>query len=193
MDKDSYEVFRAQEYLGDKSAERNATLYAPQLQEQTQQSQAVMVAQTDPEKVVEKIILELRGLKKQDDGTYVQWGNPKMNDKGIEWATYILRSLINQNIILSHLEDWQISKMMVQIGDSITDDLTLEWRSFGIKNKTDLDIIEDTLLFNIFASFNRALGQNEKNWLGRVSVEHISGVPNGLKQDKGGLLSKLRL
>jgi len=39
----------------------------------------------------------------------------------------------------------------------------------------------------------RALGQNEKNWLGKISVEQISGAPRIQPPKKGGFWSKLRL
>lgn len=188
-----YDQFIAQQALQRQASQDSSDMYAPQMQEQIQQSQAVLVAETNPDKVVERIILRLEGVRKKLDGSFEKWGEPKLNKYGIDWARYILESCINQNIIMTHLDEKQIAKLIIQLGDSITDDLTLNWKHFGIKSKTDLDIIEDTILFNVYAALNRALGQNEKNWLGRVSIEHISPNAGFPKPKSEGFLSKFKL
>lgn len=193
MDSEVYNNYLVQKDLQDRSGQQQMAMYAPQMYDQMQQNQAVLVSETNPSKVVKKIVLNLQGLNEKPGGEIERWGEPKMNEKGISWATYLLESCINQNIILSHFDEKQIAKMMIQIGNSMTDDLTLNWKAYGIKNKTDLDIIEDTLLYNIWATLNRALGQNEKNWIGRISVENISGQSSMPKPKDGGFLSKFKL
>ena len=42
-------------------------------------------------------------------------------------------------------------------------------------------------------ALKRAEGQNEKNWLGKISIENISGSPRVPIQKREGWLSKFKL
>lgn len=193
MDKEILEQYQMQDALQQNQLDANQTMYAPQLQEQVQQNQAVLVEQTNPKKIVKDIILRLRGLYEQPDGTEVRIAEPKLNKDGIEVIWFILDSHINQNIILSHLTDKEIANIMDTLSEDLVDDLSLNWKIYGIKKKTDLDMINNSVLTNIYTALKRAEGQNEKNWLGKISVENInssSRVP-GIKKE--GFWSKFRL
>ena len=61
---------------------------------------------------------------------------------------------------------------------------SLNWKKYGIKDKTDLDTINNSILVNIFLALKRAEGQGEKNWLSKISVENISNVPRLPKAQK---------
>lgn len=194
MNQEEYDAYQAQSALQSQIAEQTRVLYAPQLREAAQQNQAVLVEQTNPRKVVRDICLYLQG-REEENGRVVQWGEAKMNDVGISHVKFILMSLVNQGTILSHIEKpYQISKMMDQVSNDFVDDLSINWKYYGIKNKTDLDIINDVVLIAIYMALNRALGQNEKNWLSRTTVESISGGAAKLPHPRdGGWLSKFKL
>jgi len=191
MSTEEYNNYLINRDLNTRSQESQMGVYAPQMQEQINQAQSVLVAQTNPALVVEQIILRLEGKRKVGNKIEV-WGEPKLNQLGLSQIRFILESCINQGIILTRFSDKQIAKIIIQLGDDLTDDLTLNWKLYGIKNKMDLDIIEDGVLFSIYAALNRALDQNEKNWLGKISIEHIAGTGN-VPKPKDGFLSKLRL
>lgn len=193
MRPEEYEQYQMQESLQQQSIDSQQGVYAPQLHEQIQQNQAILVEQTNPRKIVREIILRLRGLEERADGTLVRIAEPKMNKRGIDNVWYILDSQINQNIILSHLESKEISKIMDGLSNDIVDDLSLNWKEYGIQKKTDLDTINDSLLTNIYMALKRAEGQNEKNWLSKISVENISGGSRLPLPKKEGFLSKFRL
>lgn len=196
MDRDTYENYEAQANMQRQGIEGQNIPHTPQMFEQVQQAQAVLVEQTNPKKTVESIILKLRGLKRLPDGNEVkisEFSKPKMNNKGIESVSFTLDSHINQNIILSHLDEIQITKIMDSLGDDLVDNLRLNWRKFGIKDKSDLDDINNSILVNIYAALKRAEGQNEKNWLGKISIEQISGSHGMPKPKKEGFWSKFRL
>lgn len=193
MNQEEYENYMAQGYMQNQNAERDISKYAPQMQEQVSQAQAVLVAQTNPSNVLEDISMKLRGKVKNYDGTFLVEGDPVMNDKGINRMLLIMSGFINQGTVLSHLEEKQISKIVIQLGDDVVDDLTLNWKDYNIKDKMMLDHITDLIVFTAFFALNRALGQNEKNWLGRISLEHISGGPRMPSPKKESIFSKLRL
>jgi len=193
MNPQEKEHYEAQGALQAQEIEGSQLAYAPQIHEQIQQTRAVLVEQTNPKKVVEDIMLRLRGMKKNPDGTEVKIGEAKMNDIGIKEMWFKLDSFINQNVILSHLDKNEISKLMEYLSKSLVIDLQLNWRKYGITKKTDLDAINDTILLNIFMALKRAEGQGEKNWLGKISVEQISGTPRFPTTKKESFWSKFRL
>ena len=193
MDKEIYEQYQMQGDMQRQAGEMQMSAVAPQMHEQVAQAQAVLVEQTNPDRVLEDITLKLKGQIRNIDGTVTQLGKPLMNQKGVDRMLFIMSSIINQNTILSHLEDDEISKVMVQLGDDITDDLTLNWKDYGIGDKMLLDHIEDSILIPAYFALKRALGQNEKNWLGKITVENISGSRQFNAPKKEGLLSKFRL
>ena len=193
MNPQEKEHYEAQQSMQTQEIEGGQMAYAPQLHEQVQQAQAVLVEQTNPKKVVESIMLRLRGLRKNPDGTETKIGEGKMNEIGIKEIWFKLDSFINQNVILSHLDKKEISNIMDALSKSLVLDLQLNWKLYGITKKTDLDAINDTVLLNIYMALKRAEGQGEKNWLGKISVEQISGAPRFPSAKKENFWSKFRL
>jgi len=193
MDQEVYDNFKGQEYLQDQAMAGQMSAYAPQIQEQVQQARAVLVDQTNPRAVIEDIILKLKGQERSYDGSLIQTGEQLLNDKGINRMRFILSTVVNQNTILSHLEDKEIGRLIVNLSYDIIDDLTLNWKDYDIKDKMLLDHIVDSIAYPAFFALKRALGQNEKNWLGRISMEHISGGASLPKPKKEGFWGKFRL
>jgi len=138
-------------------------------------------------------MLRLRGLEEKPDGTFVRVADSKLNKQGQEKVWFILDSHINQNVILSHLDKGEISNIMDALSNDLVDDLSLNWKTYGIKLKTDLDVINNSILTNIFLALKRAEGQNEKNWIGKISVENITGASRLPSMRKEGFWSKFRL
>ncbi len=188
-----FDNYQVQSDLQRQASEEQNAMYAPQIHEQAQQAQAVLVEQTNPKKVVKEIILRLEGLEEKPDGSKVRVGEPKMNTAGIENIKYILDSYINQNTILSHLDERQISKTIMSISDDLIDDLTLNWKAYGITNKSDLDTISMTVLHAIHFTLNRALEQNEKNWISKITLETLNTAPRVSGPKKEGWFSKFKL
>jgi hypothetical protein len=193
MNRDEYEQYQAQGALQQQQAEAQQSAYAPQMFEQMQQSQAILVETTNPSKIVDSIMLRLRGLQRLPDGTEIKIAEPKVNKIGYEKIWFILDSHINQNIILSHLEEQNVSNIITSLGKDLVHVLTLNWKEWGIKDKNDLDAINNSILVNVFMALKRAEGQNEKNWLGKISLEHISGMPRLPQMKKDSFWSKFKL
>jgi len=196
MDREIAEQYQAQANMQREGIEAQSAQVAPQMFEQVQQAQAVLVEQTNPKKVIENIVLLLQGLRKLPGGKtekLSKYSKPKMNEKGIEKIAFILASHINQNVILSHLDSNQIGNIMKSVSEDLVDNLALNWKEYGIIDKTDLDDINNSVLVNIYMALKRAEGQNEKNWLGKISIEQISGMPRMPKQNKEGFWKKFRI
>jgi len=193
MNKELYENYEVQQALQQEQLNYQQVLNAPALHEQMQQNQSALVEQTNPKKVIRDIILRLQGLEEKPDGELRTIAEAKLNKCGIDNIWYILDSHINQNIIFSHLDSKEIKNIMNQLQKDLVDDFTLNWKEYGIKKKTDLDIINNSILVNIYLAMKRAEGQNEKNWIGKISVENISSNSKQLVNKKEGIWSKFRL
>ena len=193
MNPEDYDNYQMQSALGKEQIEAQTMSYAPQMYNEVQQQQAILVAQTNPKKIINEIILRLQGFEMQPDGTKVKTSEPMLNKLGIESLKFSLHGHINDNVRLSHLDAREISKRMRVIGNDLVDSLMLNFEKWGIKNKTHLDDINNVVLCNIFDILKRAEGQGEKNWLGKISVEQISGGMRMPMQKKEGFLSKFKL
>lgn len=193
MDSQQLDQYKLQEALQQQDINAKNAMLAPQLQEQIQQNQAIIIQETDPKKIVEDIKLRLKGLERQLDGSLKRVSAPMMNKEGIDKISYLLTSMINQNIIFSNLESKQINSILMGFSDNLVDNLALNWKIYGIQYKTDLDSINDTVLTNINAALKRSERQNEKNWLSKVSMETINRGSSNNFQKEGGFWSKLKL
>ena len=179
MDEDTYSQYEAQNAIQEEANHAQKHLAAPQMVHNQQQMQAVLVEQTNPKNVIKEIEYSLMNVEVQPDGTLISLGDPIMNNDGINKMKFIMRSIINQNTILSHLKDQEINKIILNLSDNIIDDLTLNWKEYGIKDKIALDHVVDSIIFPSFMALKRACNQNEKNWLGKVTVESITGGGGG--------------
>ena len=193
MQPEYYDQYAAQSALQSQAGESQNLPYAPQMQEQVMQTQAVLVAQINPDKILKDIILKLKGLREDFEGKYIKEGPALMNSSGISLIKFALSSVLNQSTVLSHLEDREINKIVIYIHDNLIRDLAKNWRSYEIRDREMLNHIEGAVIVPTLLALKRALGQNEKNWLGRITVENIHGKQD-VKPNKGGSwLEKIKL
>lgn len=180
----------AQEQLQRMGGEDNIKPYLPDLQEKMAQAQAVVIAQTDPLKVLENIKLQLEGKIKKSDDTIEVMREPIMNEFGIGRVMFLMSAVINDNTRFSHFDERQVRKLILKLADDLTNDLAERWRDYDISDRSMCDFIIDAIVIPSFAVLMRALEQNEKNWIGRIAFESINQAPNKKKE---GIIDKLRL
>jgi len=181
-----------QEALQRQQIDAQQGMSAPAILQQQQMVQAALVEQTNPEHVLKEIELKLKGFRLDNNGELQKQGEPLMNQRGIGRLLFLISSIVTQNTILSHLEEKEISNLIIRIGDDIIDDLTLNWKEYGIQDKIMLDQIVDSVLFPSFMALKRAWKQNEKNWLNKTVVESISTSPT-MQHKQGGFMSRFKL
>ena len=181
-----------QEALQRQQIDAQQGMSAPAILQQQQMVQAALVEQTNPEHVLKEIELKLKGFRLDNNGELQKQGEPLMNQRGIGRLLFLISSIVTQNTILSHLEEKEISNLIIRIGDDIIDDLTLNWKEYGIQDKIMLDQIVDSVLFPSFMALKRAWKQNEKNWLNKTVVESISTSPT-MQHRQGRFMSRFKL
>lgn len=189
--------FEAQQSLQQDQINAQMGMSSPILMHDHQQFQAALVEQTNPNRILENIEMKLKGYKESIDDNgklfYEEVSEPLMNEKGIGRMLFILSGIVNQNTILSHLEAREISGMIIRVSDDIIDDLVLNWKNYDVKDKILLDYIVDVVLFPSFIALKRGWKQNEKNWLGKITLETLNTSPRFTPSKKEGFLGKFKL
>lgn len=193
IERELYPSAKAQQTLQDQQIASQFALQAMGNQDNFQQHQAILVEQTNPDKIVDNIMLGLQGKERNRDGGIIKTGEPVMNELGLNRIRFQLKSIINQSTILSHLEIEDIGRLMEQLSNNICDELALNWKEYGIVDKTLLDSISNSILVPAYLALKRAEGQNEKNWLGKISIENISNAPKIQQPRKEHWYDKFKL
>jgi len=179
----------AQDQMQRNAAEAQNKIYAPQLKDQLNEMQAAVIAQTNPAKALRVILEGFRGNIINEDGEIQKIGEPLLNDEGIARLASMLMPIINDPIRFGNIEKKEVRNITLQYIDDISEDIGLNWRSYGIKHTGIKNIIIDCLLALILITLTRSELQNEKNWLGRIVLENIS-VGKPLMQKKESLWEK---
>ncbi len=174
--------------------EGERSLNAPYMLQNQRDTQAALLEQLNPEKLIEEMKLTLKGLRFDEiTGKIEKEGEPLMNDLGIGRMVATVRSVVNQNTIMSALEERMINKIMVDFLDDIIDDLTQNWKEYNIKYKADLDRIEGICKRMALAALMRCKFGGERRFLGTTTVESISTQPRFQPQKKENFWSKFKL
>lgn len=170
---DPFQQFEMNKELIEKQGQEQQKLYIPQLQEQTNQLQAAIIAQTDPRTDIKGLLNEFRGLEKKD-GVMKVVRAPIMNEKGIKRISQILRPLMINTVRFTRLRSNTIKNFTFQIVDDLTYDLGKSWREYEITDRSACDHIVNSVAILVFSMLSRAEDQNEKNWAGKIVIENLS-------------------
>lgn len=170
---DPFQQFEMQKELVEKQGQEQQKLYIPQLQEQVNQLQAAIIAQTDPKDDIEGLLNEFRGMEKVE-GKLKQVRDAIMNEAGIERVSQILRPLMINTVRFTRLRSNTIKNFTFQIVDDLTYDLGKNWREYEIDDRSSCDHIVNSVAILVFSMLSRAEDQNEKNWAGKIVIENLS-------------------
>lgn len=185
--------FNMQSALQKQELETEQNVHAPYIQQQSQMVQAALVEQINPDKILDDLELRLRGFKRKYDGNLIKSGLPLMNDTGVMTMLTYASSVVNQHTIMSAYDKEQISKLIVELMNAVTDDLTLSWKEYGILQKSHIDLIHNIIMITCYSALNRALSGGERRFLGTTTIENISSMPKMNPIKKEGFLSRFRL
>lgn len=190
---DDYDQFEFQRQLQAEGADRQQSLYAPQLREQIAQAQGILISQTDPKGVVDDIIYEFQGFEKDENGDWKKTNEALINPLGVRKIKAILRPLMNSSVRLARLDKRQVKDFTGSVIYPMIYDLGSNWREYEIADRSTCDYIISAITIAVFTMLSRAEDQNEKNWLGRISFENIADPnKNAQKKKSGGFLDNFK-
>ncbi len=172
-----------QSRLAEESRQNQSRLVAPQLRQEMAESQAAVIAQTNPAKALKVILEGFRGKIEDDQGTYTQIAKPLMNEKGISKIASMLIPFINDPIRFGHIGRKEVRDLTLQIADDITEDIGLNWREYGILDPSVKDIVVDSLVTLIFITLTRSEEGGEKRFLSSVILESVGNKQGTRKKE----------
>jgi hypothetical protein len=141
-----------------------------------------LVEQTNPDKILEDIEMTLRGrIYSQDRKEWTQpiGSKPLINESGLNSLMADARGLINQNTILSNLNDEQIGKLIITVGRAIKNKIKMNWKEFGI-DKSNLTTCILAITNPAYAALMRAKNEGEKRFL-KTSVRAVETYATNAK------------
>ncbi len=175
----SQRALQAQEQKGQLS------LNEPFLRDQQQMGQSLLIQSLEPDKICQIIESQLRGQLLNSDGEVIRQGTPLMNQLGIDVMMAFTRSVVNQNIIVSHFEPKQIGVLMEGLSKDVVLSLSMNVNKFEIDPLSNIDLINDLVLLNCNAAFLRGSGGGERNLIRGVYSESAQSQDPFAKNKSG--------
>jgi len=160
--------------------------HLPTIHQQMQETQAVILDQINPKRVVAEILLELDGKEMDQYGNIKKIGKSYVNEEGLRNIKIRMRSVINQGSVMSFLNDKEVKAIMLRLANDLATDLALNWREYGIENRTICDTIMNIVLIGSYLALKRSEEQNEKRFLKGITLESIGGGSQTARKRKEG-------
>ncbi len=179
--------FLAQQELQKQQFESQAVMNDPYIKQQQAEVQASIIKAISPSAVLKEMEMNLRGQVLDNQNNIIQKYRALMNNLGVSTMMTFARTFLNQNTVISHIEERQVGYIMEALSRDVVLNLQLNWRSFDIQEKTSLDLINIAVLFPCYFSLRRAVMGGERNWLKHSMQESLSGKANNPFEKPGGL------
>ena len=157
-------------------------------------NETTLVSQTNPQGLIDELAHKLRSEIKITTDNGERWVRPEgidpmLNEKGIYSILVDVYSITNQGTILSNLTEDIVSKIVTELGKTVTFKLAMNWKEYECK-KSNLSTIVLIVCNMSYMSLRRGMDQGERNFIKNVGryTEHITmgGGMQGGQQMQGG-------
>lgn len=166
-------------------------------QEREESPEIGIIRELSPKKVMEQLRMNMKGyFWDYEEGGYVKVIEPLMNERGIAKYLSIVASVVTDLLTFSSYKEQEIQPLVLYVCDKAIPTIHVNYKEYGIKDKSDLQII-DIQIFNLTNSaFHKAVGGGDRSVVrGTVSEAMLSrnfgGQPQAPSQREGSFLSKL--
>lgn len=157
-----------------------------------------IIRELSPKKVLEQLRMNLKGFfwdYEEKEYVRVPGFKPLMNDLGISKYLSIMSSVVTDLVTFSNYQADEINQLCLYVCDKAIPTIHINYKEYGIKEKSDLQII-DLQIFNLtLAAFKKAVGAGDRNVVrGTVSEAMINkqmGMPYPMANQPQSFLSKL--
>lgn len=167
--------------------------YAPQLREAMAESQAAVIAQTDPTKALKAVLEGFKGNAQNEHGEFVEFGTPLMNQKGLSTVASFLTPIMNDSTRFGDIPAREVRDMTEDIVNQITEDLGLNWKEYGISDISKVNIIIADLIPIVRITLSRSEEGGERQFLSKVVLESIGAAKQQKKKESGWLKNMFSL
>jgi len=168
----------------------------PQQEKEKESAEIGIIKELSPKKVLEQLRMNLKGFfYDYEKKAYVkiQGFEPLLNDTGIAKYLSIMASIITDLVTFSNYKDDEINSLTLYVCDKALPTIHINYKEYGIQNKSDLQII-DIQIFNLtLAAFKKAVGAGDRNVVrGTISENIASRMGYGqMPVQKQSFLSKI--
>jgi hypothetical protein len=144
-------------------------------------------------KVLHQLRMELKGYSwDYDQEKWIKIRDPLMNDKGIGKYLSIISAVVTDLVTFSNYSQDEINPMVEYVCEKSIPVIHINYRDYGIKEKSDLDIIDVQIVSLTKAALHKAMCAGDRNVVrGTVSEQMMSRYGAYPVQEKRGFLSKI--
>ena len=142
-------------------------------------------------KVLEQVRMNLKGyFWDYSEKKYIKMDGmqPLMNDKGISKYLSIIAPFVSDLTTFSNYKPDEINQYILYICDKAIPTIHINYREYGIKEKSDLEILDIQLLIYASGAFKKAVGAGDRNVVrGTVAESMITrqGQPPQMPRERG--------
>jgi hypothetical protein len=146
----------------------------PRFQEKEESPEIGVIRELSPKKVKEQVMMELKGFYYDfEQKKYVATGEkPMMNNLGIQKFINAL-SAITDTVTFSNYTIEQVNPFVLFIMESVIPTIYINYKEYGITNKSDLPVLTSKLFVLTSAAFQKAVGAGDRGVIGRTISENI--------------------
>jgi hypothetical protein len=150
-----------------------------------------IIKEMSSKKVLEQLRMKLKGYEfDYEKNDYIKITDPLMNDKGISKYLSIMSSVITDLVTFSNYKDNEINNLTMYVYEKAVPTIHINYKDYGIKDKSDLQIIDIQILTLTLSAFKKAVGSGDRNVVRGVISENISNPRYGDEMGGGGFLSR---
>lgn len=149
---------------------------------------SAIITLTNPENELKNMELAFRSQRQDYTGAIKDYGEPLMNELGINSVVGQVQAVVSRNAIMSDIDKYSIPLLIDFLGDTLAKDLMLNRNMYDIKNVSARDKIFFQALTTAFLVLRRGYeGGDRRFWKGSQQDVRQTIVTEGQK----GFLSKL--
>ena len=140
--------------------ELQQSVMPPQFKEEKEAAEIGVIRELSPKKVLEQLRMNLKGhYYDYEKKMYkkIEGFEPLLNDRGIAKYLAIMSSVVTDLITFSSYSQEEIPNLTLFVCDKALPVIHINYKEYGIKEKSDLQII-DIQIFNLtLAAFKKAV------------------------------------
>jgi hypothetical protein len=167
----------------------------PRFPEKDDSPEIGVIRELSPKKVKEQIRMELKGYAydyEQKKYVKIPGEEPMMNDKGIQKFISCL-SAVTDTVTFSNYQIEDAKKHTLFVIESALPTIYINYKEYGIENKSDLPVLASKLFVLTYAAFQKAVGAGDRGVIGRTIQESIMTRAGQQiqEQKRGGLFGNI--
>lgn len=172
------------------------SMISPPMEQKEEEASIGIIRELSPRKVLEQLRMNLKGFfydYEKDKYMQIQDMKPLMNDKGISKYLSIMGAIITDLVTFSNYKEEEINSLVMYVCDKAIPMIHINYKEYGIREKSDLQII-DIQIFNLtLAAFKKAVGGGDRSVVrGGVSESIVQRQGYmGQPAERRGFLSKI--